>query len=433
MLRVAEYIAFSLRWPRFGVLGAPTIQRTPLSCLALAPKACSPFETRGEIPSLHLSVSLLVSNIPPDTRVLSSESDTLCLRGRNELFRIESDFSVDHQVCFPCVPEFVFMGIVKVCARQWQPPSGGGSALADHHGATEKAETSDRVVSFGIIADPQLGMLKKNAEWAEEIGRLRCGLDAIKRQNPAFIIVLGDLVQAFPEDEGNRLNREREISDIRQTLQSFSGDVPVLIVAGNHDVGNAPTEQNLDDFRALWGDDYYSFDLGHARGIVLNSCLFFNPANAPGEAEAQFVWLKEELETAKEERKPVLLFMHHAFFWSDWNEADDIGIIHIRPLNLDTPKSHFHLPRAQRDRLRSLLRNSTVSHSFHGHLHDNMVVHASDPGLEQVVTSATGLPLGDAPAGFRMVHVDARGAVKHEFFALLESHIPEEKCTSVTN
>ncbi|CBZ50112.1 putative serine/threonine protein phosphatase [Neospora caninum Liverpool] len=235
-------------------------------------------------------------------------------------------------------------------------------------------EAEREIVTFGIIADPQLGMLKRNVEWTEEEERLRRGLAAIRRQSPAFIIVLGDLVQVFPEDENKRAIREHEIRDVRQTLQSCSGDVPVLIVAGNHDLGNAPTQENLKDFRNLWGDDYYSFDLGRCRGIVLNSCLFFNPCNAPREAE-------------------------------------------------DTPKGHFHLPRAQRDRLRDLITNSTVSHSFHGHLHDNMVVQASDPCLEQVVTSATGFPLGDAPAGFRMVRVDAAGAVEHQFCALPNSDI----------
>nr|CEL64706.1 TPA: serine/threonine protein phosphatase, putative [Neospora caninum Liverpool] len=318
------------------------------------------------------------------------------------------------------------MGIVKVCNRRWRPRNRGCSGVSDQDvGEREESalEAEREIVTFGIIADPQLGMLKRNVEWTEEEERLRRGLAAIRRQSPAFIIVLGDLVQVFPEDENKRAIREHEIRDVRQTLQSCSGDVPVLIVAGNHDLGNAPTQENLKDFRNLWGDDYYSFDLGRCRGIVLNSCLFFNPCNAPREAEAQFLWLKEQLDKAKGERKPVLLFMHHAFFWSDWDEPDDIGVLHIRPLNLDTPKGHFHLPRAQRDRLRDLITNSTVSHSFHGHLHDNMVVQASDPCLEQVVTSATGFPLGDAPAGFRMVRVDAAGAVEHQFCALPNSDI----------
>ncbi|PFH35372.1 Ser/Thr phosphatase family protein [Besnoitia besnoiti] len=313
------------------------------------------------------------------------------------------------------------MGIVRVSGRRWRLAADGEDGTAQ----SETAQlTEGETLSFGILADPQLGALKQNKEWTEELDRLRQGIAEIRQQNPAFIIVLGDLVQAFPSNEAERPQRELETKDLREALQSLSGDIPVLIVSGNHDLGNAPTREHLEEFQRDWGNDYYALDLGLCRGVVLNSSLFFNPSNAPEEAEAQFEWLKEQLDEAQAEGKRVLLFMHHAFFWSNWDESEDLGLLRIEPLNLDCPKSHFHIPKPQRDRLRDLIRNSTVSYSFHGHLHDNVVLHGSDPFIEQVVTSAIGYPLGAAPAGFRMVHVTATGEVQHRFVALSEGTSP---------
>jgi hypothetical protein len=44
-------------------------------------------------------------------------------------------------------------------------------------------------------------------------------------------------------------------------------------IAGNHDVGNIPTPENLAACRQTFGKDYYSFRKGPMEGILLDSSI----------------------------------------------------------------------------------------------------------------------------------------------------------------
>eukprot|EP00122_Pirum_gemmata_P009178 Pgem_evm1s8485 len=51
---------------------------------------------------------------------------------------------------------------------------------------------------FVVLADTQLGLLKNNESWEEEMVRSRKAVQHINRVKPAFAIVCGDLIHMSP-------------------------------------------------------------------------------------------------------------------------------------------------------------------------------------------------------------------------------------------
>ena len=91
--------------------------------------------------------------------------------------------------------------------------------------------------------------------------------------------------------------------------------VPYFSAPGNHDISDALSER-------LWlermGPTYYAFSYGNTRLIVLDT----EEVDALDViSDAQFAWLKRELETTK--AKNILIFMHQPYFAS----YDDPGKI----------------------------------------------------------------------------------------------------------
>lgn len=55
-----------------------------------------------------------------------------------------------------------------------------------------------RMATFFIqIADPQLGTFQMNKDWREELVLLRQAVEHANRLKPRFLLISGDLVNAF--------------------------------------------------------------------------------------------------------------------------------------------------------------------------------------------------------------------------------------------
>ena len=50
---------------------------------------------------------------------------------------------------------------------------------------------------FVQLADPQLGMLHRDASWREELAMLALAVDHVNRLKPRFVVVSGDLINGF--------------------------------------------------------------------------------------------------------------------------------------------------------------------------------------------------------------------------------------------
>jgi UDP-2,3-diacylglucosamine pyrophosphatase LpxH len=231
---------------------------------------------------------------------------------------------------------------------------------------------------FVVMSDPQLGMYAKDQNFTQETANFEFAIANINRLHPKFVVVCGDLV--------NKSGDAAEIAEYKRVLGKLDSSIPVYSVAGNHDVGNEPTPQTLDAFRTNIGRDYYSFSAGDMLGIVLDSNLIRAPEHASEAAKQQEDWLKKTLATAKANgSRNIVVFQHIPFFIKDPTEADN----------------YFNIPQATRRQYLDLLEQSGVRYVFAGHYHRN--AGGTDGPLTEVVTGATGMPIGGSVSGFRAV------------------------------
>jgi serine/threonine-protein phosphatase CPPED1 len=245
-------------------------------------------------------------------------------------------------------------------------------------------------LQFIILTDTQFGYYTSDKSFAQETANYEFAVAAVNRLKPAFVIVLGDLV--------NKAGDASQIAEFQRISKQIDAASPVYYLAGNHDIGNQPTPASLTAYRNNFGRDYYSFRAGPVFGIVLNSTLIHTPKAAMSEYEAQDAWLKRELETAKGSgAKHILIFMHHLLFLNDPREPDQ----------------YENIPLERRQPLLDLLHKYGIQHVFAGHTHRNVL--AKDGQLEVVASAPVGKPLGKDGSGMRIVTVTETG-VQHRYY-----------------
>ena len=243
---------------------------------------------------------------------------------------------------------------------------------------------------FLMLADTQLGMYASDKNFEQEKANYEFAVATINRLKPKFVIILGDLVNK----PGDR-DQLREFLRISRTIDPF---IPLYLVAGNHDVGQAPTPETLAAYRKNIGRDYYSFREGPVYGIVLNSGLICEPKNVKDEYERQNEWLRRELDAAQSSGAAhIILFQHHPLFTQDPSE----------------PAQWSSVPPERRKPLLELLHRYGVRHVFAGHVHRNMT--AADGDLEAVATGPVAMPFGEEGSGIRVGSITAAG-VQHRYY-----------------
>lgn len=241
---------------------------------------------------------------------------------------------------------------------------------------------------FALLADTQMGMYSSDRDFARETANYEFAAAAVNRLRPAFVVLLGDLV-----------NKPGDPDQVREFKRITAGiTVPVHLVAGNHDIGQEPTPESLAAYRRDFGRDYYSFRAGPVYGIVLNSGLIHSPQKAADEYARQDAWLREELAAARKSGAPhVIVFQHHPWFVRDPGEAD----------------GYSNIPVERRRPMLDLLREYGVRLVFAGHAHQDSVGRAGE--LEMTVTGPVSMPFGDEGSGMRVVEAGP-GGVRHRYF-----------------
>lgn len=218
---------------------------------------------------------------------------------------------------------------------------------------------------FVQIADPQFGMKadgppetsdgRGGDNWDFEYEHTRKAISAINRLRPKFVLCSGDQTNASPEQPCYAA----QVTAFRKAMCHLSETIPVLYVAGNHDLGDKPTMETLTAYRKYFGPDYYGFWYNGIRCLVLNSCLMMTPSAIPEVSAAQDIWFEEEIEQAKLCAQQVLIFTHHPWFLHDVNEDEG-------------EKKYWIIPKETRDRWFKKLRHAKVTASFAGHYHKNV-------------------------------------------------------------
>jgi len=248
----------------------------------------------------------------------------------------------------------------------------------------------ERPFYFVMLTDPQFGMYAANKDLARETANYEFVVATINRLKPAFVMVLGDMV--------NKTGDAEQIREFKRITGKIDSSIPVYYVPGNHDVDHQPTPETLAAYRQNFGKDYYSFRAGPIYGIVLDTTLMVEPQKAEAENAAQISWLKEELEKAKgSDAKHVVIFQHHPFFIKDPQE----------------PPQYFTSPLERRQPILALLHQYNIRYVFAGHTHQSSV--AKDGDLEMTVTGPVSMPFGEDGSGIRLAEVTPAG-IRHRYF-----------------
>ena len=229
-------------------------------------------------------------------------------------------------------------------------------------------------------------------EWDAE--RYAEAIAAANALRPSFVVMGGDMV----DDPAS----EAQLETVLRITAGLDNAIKMFWVPGNHDIAADtvhPTPHSIEKYREAFGPDYYSFERGDTRYVVMNTVVIDRPEHVPSELEEQLSWLEFEVVRSREQGLQVILFGHHPLFLQSADEED----------------CYWNIPMERRRVLLDLIRRVGIKHAFAGHWHRNSLARAGD--FEMVTSGPVGYPLGDDPSGFRIVTVEQNG-VRHRYSAL---------------
>ena len=160
----------------------------------------------------------------------------------------------------------------------------------------------------------------------------------------------------------------------------------------------APTMTSIGAYRDVFGADYYGFDHGDVRFVVLNTVVIDHPENVEDELAEQLAFVEFELSKSAE-RSHTIMLGHHPLFLS----------------SPDEPDTYWNLPAERRSTLLDLIHRHRITIAFAGHWHRNSLAYDGD--FEMVTSGPVGYRLGDDPSGVRIVDVGP-DRILHEYVPL---------------
>lgn len=174
----------------------------------------------------------------------------------------------------------------------------------------------------------------------------------INKQNPDLVVCTGDLTF-------NGVDIEKDLVFASQQLERIQAKV--MVVPGNHDVGNCPpdvrgehiiTNERRDQYLRYFGQDYWFLDKSDWRLIGLNGLLFGSDLSTE---TGQLKWLTSVLSEGKQQGKSFALFFHKPLYL--WKTSDE-GV-----------RQHCVYP-GPREKIIDLLEKYRVDMVATGHVHE---------------------------------------------------------------
>lgn len=263
---------------------------------------------------------------------------------------------------------------------------------------------------FIQAADTQLGLIDsffhKKLGWDKEIDLIQKMIQAVNQMTPKpkFLIVCGDMVNAYPGEEC----REDQYRDHKRLFDQLDKEIPLVCVCGNHDVGDTPTVETITKYRNDFGPDYFSFVVNDVLMIIINSQYYADASQVPDLAKEHDQWLDETLALVKQHQQAIV-FQHIPWFISDPDGERTVMIME------NGYRVYFDMEMETRRRMLNKLYDAGIRSVFCGHYHRNAGGHFKD--MQQVVTSAVGAQLGSDKSGIRIVTV-TQDAVQHQYYDL---------------
>jgi len=252
---------------------------------------------------------------------------------------------------------------------------------------------AQQAFTFVQMCDTQLGM----GGYDHDVATFKLAVKQINDLHPDFVLICGDLV--------NDMKDAGAFKDFNAIKAGFA--IPCYCAAGNHDVGNHPTEDTLARYRKVIGPDYYTFENKGYAFVAINTSLLKAPIK--GETEKQSAWLNKTLHSAAEKHSPTIVFAHY-------------------PIYVDTPdekEQYFDLPLDARHQFLTLFKETGVVAYLSGHAHRNFS--HTYQGIRLVTSATTCRNFDGAPMGFRIWHVAADGTLTDAFTAVKGAQPPAQK------
>lgn len=227
---------------------------------------------------------------------------------------------------------------------------------------------------FIVVADPQLFRGKK--------ADLDKAVQSINQFKPDFVVMCGDLV----ETPGNL----QQIQAYKNSVSGLSSEITLYNLPGNHDLGRPVKSDKIAIYQEHFGPLWFHFEHGDNLFIALCSDIFSDP-NAPMHQQ-QTKWLSDLLESSQaKDRDHIFILMHHPLYLN----------------SPDEPGAYSNMPLPIRQAMLDLFVKHQVSAVFSGHYHNNR--ENCYHGVDLITTNSITAPMGDIPAGFRVVTVDEDG------------------------
>jgi 3',5'-cyclic AMP phosphodiesterase CpdA len=255
--------------------------------------------------------------------------------------------------------------------------------------ATFSGMTEADVVDFNE-RDMRVEIVPKVDGFEWDADRYREAIAAANSMRPEFVVMGGDMIDDPASQE--------QYDALMTITRDLDSDISMHWVPGNHDIAPdtvVPTPGSISSYREAFGPDYYGFDHGDIRFVVLNTVVIDHPEETEEAFEEQMEFLHWEVDRLIEEDRRGVVLGHHPLFVREPEEAD----------------TYWNIPTARRTNLLTEFHRGRITHAFAGHWHRNAI--ARDGDFEMVTSGPVGYPLGTDPPGLRIVRVEADRIVHH--------------------
>lgn len=254
-----------------------------------------------------------------------------------------------------------------------------------------QSAAATRPLVIAQLSDTHLG----EARAPHAADNLRIAVQMINSRHVDAVVLTGDIGET-----------PRDWAAAKAILAGLSS--PSYFVPGNHDVHT----EDVNRYRAVFGDDYYSFTIRNIDFIVIDSQLLGNYEQYGASTPPPL-----PLETGQESRKMLQ--------WLALQAANErgrivIGLQHIPPVrDADFPpdtKPYWIISAPYRSSEMALLHDLGIKHMLVGHWHNDRVFQWE--GITwHVAPSTSWLPWG-GKLGFAIHTITPDGNVKTEFVNL---------------
>lgn len=179
--------------------------------------------------------------------------------------------------------------------------------------AAEDATKSESDLTFGLVTDVHYADADTRGTryYRDSLAKLTAAVEEFQRHKVAFVVELGDLINAGP-------SKEAELEYLETICGVFKPiDVPKHFVLGNHCVDTLTKAEFLKGCGREPEPTYYSFDVNGYHFVILDADFLedgtsYKPGNfrwtdtwIPKEEQA---WLEADL--AKAKGRPAVVFVH---------------------------------------------------------------------------------------------------------------------------